>query len=69
MQTRRQSAVEVVTNTFVGMAGSWLITYVTLSLVEGKATGTTVTVIGCTIWSLARGYWIRRRFARMEKAT
>lgn len=67
MQTRRQSAVEVVTNTFVGMTGSWLITYGTLSLISDRVTSTTVTVIGCTIWSLVRGYWIRRRFAKLER--
>lgn len=68
MQSRRQSIVEVVTNTFVGMVGSWLIAYSTLLFVEDRVLAATITVVGCTVWSLARGYWIRRRFARMEHA-
>lgn len=66
VQSRRQSAIEVVTNTFAGMVGSWLIAYSTLVFVEDRVLAATITVVGCTIWSLARGYWIRRRFARLE---
>ncbi|MNK29181.1 hypothetical protein D3C87_475710 [compost metagenome] len=61
-QTRRQSAVEVVTNTAAGMLGSWVIAYATMSAISDRATAAAVTVAGCTVWSLARGYWIRRRF-------
>lgn len=68
MQTRRQSVVEVVSNTSIGMAGSWAITYVAMSLVADRGLSTTVAVVGCTVWSLVRGYWIRRRFAKLEKS-
>jgi len=66
VQTRRQSIVEVVTNTCVGMLGSWLIACGTMLLVEDRVYAATITVIGCTVWSLVRGYWIRRRFAKLE---
>lgn len=66
VQTRRQSVIEVITNTFVGMAGSWVIAYLTLLAIQDRAMAATVTVLGCTVWSLMRGYWIRRRFTRLE---
>lgn len=66
MQTRRQSVIEVCTNTAVGMAGSWLITYVTMTLVKDIPVAAAITVAGCTIWSLVRGYYVRRRFAALE---
>lgn len=66
MQTRRQSVIEVCTNTAVGMIGSWLITFVTMSLVKNIPLAAAITVAGCTIWSLVRGYLIRRHFARLE---
>lgn len=67
MQTRRQSIIEVTTNTAIGMVGSWLITYAGMTLIADRATAATVTVIGCTVWSLVRGYWIRRRFEGRAK--
>lgn len=66
MQTRRHSTIEVCTNTFVGLIGSWLITYACMMTIDNRAAATTVATIGCTIWSLVRGYYIRRRFARTE---
>lgn len=62
-QSRRDSAVEVVTNTFVGMAGSYAITYVTFRLCQNIELASAITVAACTVWSLVRGYWIRRKFA------
>lgn len=71
MQTRMQSIVEVVTNTLTGMLGSWCITFWVISHIDDNATASSVTVVLCTIWSLARGYFIRRRFnsARQERRT
>ena len=66
MQTRAQSVLEVVTNTFVGMLGSWLITWVCMATIKNRTACVSATVLGCTIWSLARGYVIRRRFARLN---
>ena len=66
MQSRRQTVIEVSTNTAVGMLGSWLITFVTMTLVKNIPLAAAITVAGCTIWSLVRGYLIRRHFARLE---
>ena len=66
-QSRYQSAVEVLTNTFVGMAGSYVITLTSFSVISDKpAIASAVAVTGCTVWSLLRGYYIRRSFARRE---
>lgn len=66
MQSRAQSALEVVTNTLVGMLGSWLITWTCMATIKDRGACVTATVLGCTIWSLARGYFIRRRFAKLN---
>ena len=67
-QSRTHSLVEVCTGTFVGTVGSWLISYASYSCIEGLPAATTVATIGCTAWSLARGYVIRRAFnARLAK--
>jgi hypothetical protein len=67
MQSRRQSVAEVLTNTFVGMLGSWAITFASMVWIADRAAATTVAVVGCTAWSIVRGYWIRRRFAMLER--
>lgn len=67
MQTRRSSMIEVFTNTFTGMRGSWAITYVGITTIDDKWTASIVTVISCTVWSLVRGWTIRRAFNRLEK--
>lgn len=64
MQTRRDSVIEVLTNTFVGMAGSFVISLTVLHAIEDRAIAAGVTTVACTVWSIARGYWIRRRFNR-----
>ncbi len=62
MQTKRQSMYEVITNTSVGILGSWLITLTTLQFINDKFLIATVTTLLCTVWSLSRGYAIRRIF-------
>lgn len=59
-QSRRQSLAETCTNTGVGMVGSFIITLSCMTFIPGTLTCTTVTVVGCTAWSVARGYAIRR---------
>lgn len=63
-QSKRDSWREVLTNTFVGMVGSYTITYVTFRTVANVEIASAITVAACTIWSVARGYFIRRRFNR-----
>jgi steroid 5-alpha reductase family enzyme len=54
--------IEVAVNTGVGVLGSWLITMVVLNYVENKPVAATLTVTLCTVWSLIRGYHVRRHF-------
>lgn len=72
MQTRYQSFIEASTGTLVGGVGSWVITYWVLWLAEHygvadqKKLVALCTVSACTVWSLIRGYWLRRRFNRLH---
>ena len=61
-QSRRQSLAETFTNTGVGMVGSFIITLSCVTLIPGPVACSVVTVLGCTVWSLARGYAIRRYY-------
>lgn len=62
MQTKRQSWIETSTNTAIGIVGSWLITMGVLYAIDNKAIAGTITVLLCTVWSLIRGYMVRRYF-------
>lgn len=62
MQTRIDSIKEVFFGTFVGLIGSWLITMACLYTIDSKVAAGTVTVALCTVWSLLRGYMVRRWF-------
>lgn len=65
-QTKAQSLRETLTNTGVGMIGSWLITMGTLALFTNPVVVSTVATVGCTVWSISRGYYIRRYFNKQE---
>lgn len=67
-QSKRQTIKEVLSGTFLGMAGSWLITMGCLSVFTSAMAIATSTTLGCTVWSLARGYAIRRYFNSKEKS-
>lgn len=64
MQTKRQTILEVVTGIVIGLLGSATITYLCLTnLNQLTAFWMTVTTTAlCTLWSLLRGYTIRRIF-------
>ena len=64
MQSKRQSLIEILSGTALGMLGSLLITLAILHMVADKTVASFLTVGACTIWSLARGYCIRRYFNR-----
>lgn len=66
MQTKRQSLIETGCNTLVGVIGSWLITIAVLSYIDDKLIAASITVFACTVWSLIRGYGIRRHFNRRQ---
>ena len=61
-QTKLQSFMETLTNTGVGMVGSWLLTMGCLMFFTTPVGIATSTTIACTIWSLGRGYVVRRYF-------
>ena len=67
MQSKKQSLIEVTTSTVIGLLGSWVIAYAVMTEIEDRAMASTVTVAGCTLWSLVRGYWIRRSFANIKE--
>lgn len=66
MQTKRQSLIETGCNTLIGVVGSWLITIAVLSYIDDKLIAASITVFACTVWSLIRGYGIRRHFNRRQ---
>ena len=61
-QTKKQSLIETCTNTTIGMVGSWLITMGCLMFFTTPVGIATSTTIFCTVWSLGRGYAVRRHF-------
>lgn len=61
-QTKKQSLIETCTNTTIGMVGSWLITMGCLMFFTTPVGIATSTTILCTVWSLGRGYVVRRHF-------
>lgn len=65
-QSRIRSAVEVATNTATGLIGSWLIAIAVMTHIEDRTAAATITTALCTVWSLARGWAIRRAFNRLE---
>lgn len=61
-QSKKQSLIETCTNTTIGMVGSWLITMACLMFFTTPVGIATSTTILCTVWSLGRGYIVRRHF-------
>lgn len=66
MQSKLQSLKETMTNTSVGMIGSWLITMGCLKYMTSPVAIATVTTVLCTVWSIGRGYTIRRYFNKQK---
>ena len=66
MQSKRHSAMEVITGTVFGLVINWLIAYLCMTLAPSPSVAASVTVTLCTIHSLVRGYAIRRWFAARE---
>ena len=61
-QSKKQSMMETLSNTGIGMAGSWLITMACLMFFTTPVGIATSTTIVCTVWSITRGYFVRRYF-------
>lgn len=64
-QSRKHSVIEVTSNTAIGFVGSWIITFLVMIYVADKAIAATTSVFLCTVWSLIRGYFVRRHFNRI----
>lgn len=69
MQSKKQSMKETLTNTFTGMAGSFAITMLCLQVFTGPVAIAASTTILCTVWSIFRGYTIRRYFNKQREIT
>jgi hypothetical protein len=63
-QTKLQSLKETLSNTFVGMLGSWLIVIACIKNIPDPYIAATTSTILCTFWSIGRGYVVRRYFNR-----
>lgn len=61
-QSRSRSLAETLTSTSIGFVGSLCITWATLAAISSPGTASLVATLGCTVWSFARGYSIRRIF-------
>lgn len=67
MQSKRLTTIEVLTNTFTGLIGSWLISVWYISGDHGTYETATMITLLCTVWSILRGYVIRRIFNRISQ--
>lgn len=66
-QSKKQSLKETLTNTFIGMAGSWLLMMLCMTFFTTPVAIATVSTVLCTAWSIARGYTIRRYFNNQKE--
>lgn len=62
MQSKKGTMIEIAFNTGIGLVGSWLITYSVMHLDLDPVVAATIVCVACTIWSIVRGYCIRRYF-------
>ncbi len=61
-QSRKDSMLEAWVNIAFGAVIAWLITYTATTYVHDTKIAATISVIGCTIWSFIRQYFVRRYF-------
>lgn len=61
-QSKKQSIKETLSNTSIGMVGSWLITMGCLAVFTSPMAIATSTTLACTVWSIGRGYAVRRYY-------
>lgn len=65
MQSRFESFIEANVGTWTGFVGSFLINlacYKWALPIMGLVATTTLATVLCTVWSLIRGYYVRRFF-------
>ena len=62
------SVAEVLSGTLIGFVGSAAIMWSWLTYAsQGPLRDATAVTLLCTVWSLVRGYWIRRAFAKLGR--
>lgn len=66
MQSKKGTVIEILCNTGIGIVGSWLITFTVMHLKLSPVVAATLICILCTIWSIVRGYCIRRYFNKKQ---
>ncbi len=62
MQSRKHSLLEVCLSTAIGFLGSWLIAELSMVYHTGLVSVAFEITVWCTVWSIARGYALRRWF-------
>lgn len=62
MQSKLDSIKEVGLNTFIGLVIAFVITRLTFHFISDLNTASFVSCGLCTVWSLVRGYGLRRYF-------
>lgn len=66
MQTKRQSMIETASNTGIGFIGSFIIVWLCVKYIRNPELASFVSVSACTVWSLVRGYYVRRYFNTLK---
>ena len=66
MQSKKGTVIEILWNTGIGIIGSWLITFTVMHFEFTPAVTATLSCVLCTIWSIFRGYSIRRYFNKKQ---
>lgn len=67
VQSKKMSLFESICNTVIGFVGSFLLTWLYLRFADvGVVSSALAITMLCTVWSLLRGYYVRRWFARQS---
>lgn len=68
-QSKLDSLKEVCTNIIIGGIIAWFITYIVVVNVKNPSLASLLSVVGCTVASLIRGYYVRRHFNKIMEDT
>ena len=68
-QSRKDSMLEAWVNIAFGAIVAWIITYTATTYVDDTKLAATISVIGCTVWSFIRQYFVRRYFNARIKSS
>ena len=68
-QSRKDSMLEAWVNIAFGAVVAWIITYTATTYVDDTKLAATISVIGCSVWSFIRQYFVRRYFNARIKSS